>query len=152
MTFSTTSSYLLRKYNSAVRKYVFFPGKIIICFEDILYIQNMICSKKLNYLLRKCDLFIENIICSEKHPLVVFWGVSLGTRCGSLEQRASGGLGSSIDMDPHRACQHVKFEPEVLVRWRMFVFWWCCMQEGTLTWSLRRNSGGTPDLFQHSWP
>ena len=66
-----------------------------------------------------------------------------------LAQECREGPGPSILINPHRACRHVKCVRVDSKRFQGFAFQLfarclffagCWMQEGTLTWSLRRNS------------
>ena len=56
LTFPKQVNHLLRKYGFFIRIF-FFPRKLIICLENMILLENIICSKNVNHLLRKYDLF-----------------------------------------------------------------------------------------------
>ena len=59
-----------------LRKYDWFPRKLIICFGNIIFkFENMNFPKKVNYLLRKYDFFVrecdKSIICFGNMTLLI---------------------------------------------------------------------------------
>ena len=124
------SYWFASKIWSVIGKIVLLIRKLVMCLENRIFVRKYDFQSNLIICFENMTFLFKGVTSSETHRPVLFGRLSMGPPCGSLVQRAWGGLGPNISAPgpkAPRACQNTSsvcvFEgslSEVVLLWGCF--------------------------------